>query len=954
MVTVTGRFLSAGKDCYGLWKGGVLMQQMAIQKEPAQVLQKPNVTGISAQMKRNPETRSGQSFDDVRVHYHASEPARLNARKGVYVPELSAGQPRTGCVQRMRCQDRQVGEWPEFVKGLPAAEKIAVRKAIMKKQGGSDGRDSGAGEEADVYALDEGEKAPGNITDFYEKVTPYMKESRYWINYESYATGDMSSLAAAVINNPRHGISMCWNEIGEADPVKNMKLLSLFLGGVMDQEKQKIYVVTDAGAKGQWADTNQPRKAAGRSAGPQPGNTALGDFVSSEKGYGALEAAAFRYLDSGKMWNRLAGILMDYPPLDRLAGNVAQSCVDAMRIISQAMENPSQQNLEKLGNLVPEGLDPKGKKSAGKPIRWSHIPGTVNAENIWFAEFQSLMQRFVREKIHGTERRLYHRFMKDSDAAWRRMETLAALKYRSLSMCIYPNADRSYKRALIARNGGDMLLQRLGEDVPDVSRLQSVPAGYSNNAGLKFSEGTKLVAVGWDRGKREQVRKAWGLGGSKTEAAWYDGALEEWLREENIDPGNAVYDKNIVVLWIRKSGERGGAHFENDTSFRALNQLAEKYVGEGRIVFLAGDYKEGKGLEEPKVNIYNITQFWQHGSDRLAAWEGNTRTGQMRLYDYLNRKSASLVHVGVMSGNLEAMALLGHSVEVGAHSPEDSGVSRMQAYETHDLGFQSPGSWEDRLSYNFRFASDGQQETRNGYDKKAADWYMDLKPYGRAIQETFRIKKCSQFFPDEKNRNKEELPARITQLEQQEKEAKAMFRHRRADLQREMRERNGSRQAQRAEGRNLRAQLDALHEQNRSARLWLTQLEKEEKDQKSASLGNKYLSAALLQGLIRGKNFDELRGGLEKFLQKDMSLESPDIREFYLDMLSSAYEKMHTETVTVIRRIIISYGTDAFPKERSTGPFADKLQEQYLDYIFIRAAKELSKKGKVREGSMPE
>lgn len=38
-----------------------------------------NLTGIPTQIKRNLESRSGLSFDDVRVHYHSAEPAKIGA-----------------------------------------------------------------------------------------------------------------------------------------------------------------------------------------------------------------------------------------------------------------------------------------------------------------------------------------------------------------------------------------------------------------------------------------------------------------------------------------------------------------------------------------------------------------------------------------------------------------------------------------------------------------------------------------------------------------------------------------------------------------------------------------------------------------------------------------------------------------------------------------------------------
>lgn len=62
-----------------------MMEQMQMgQKKMKQKTQKlskekPNNTGIPAQMKHSFESRSGLSFDDVRVHYQSSKPAKIHA-----------------------------------------------------------------------------------------------------------------------------------------------------------------------------------------------------------------------------------------------------------------------------------------------------------------------------------------------------------------------------------------------------------------------------------------------------------------------------------------------------------------------------------------------------------------------------------------------------------------------------------------------------------------------------------------------------------------------------------------------------------------------------------------------------------------------------------------------------------------------------------------------------------
>lgn len=50
-----------------------------VQKKLTSVSSKPNTTGIPLQMKKNFESLSGFSFDDVKVHYHSDKPAQLQA-----------------------------------------------------------------------------------------------------------------------------------------------------------------------------------------------------------------------------------------------------------------------------------------------------------------------------------------------------------------------------------------------------------------------------------------------------------------------------------------------------------------------------------------------------------------------------------------------------------------------------------------------------------------------------------------------------------------------------------------------------------------------------------------------------------------------------------------------------------------------------------------------------------
>jgi hypothetical protein len=117
---------------------------------------------------------------------------------------------------------------------------------------------------------------------------------------------------------------------------------------------------------------------------------------------------------------------------------------------------------------------------------------------------------------------------------------------------------------------------------------------------------------------------------------------------------------NIVVLWSRQSGKSGGAHLELDSSFQGIRQLADAFCATNRAtVILAGDERGTKmqDLAAQSVHIVNATQMW-----KAPVWErmfGDAKfLAQFAFFKYL-AGDYNVVHVGMRSGMLEAMALLG-------------------------------------------------------------------------------------------------------------------------------------------------------------------------------------------------------------------------------------------------------------------------------------------------------
>lgn len=171
---------------------------------------------------------------------------------------------------------------------------------------------------------------------------------------------------------------------------------------------------------------------------------------------------------------------------------------------------------------------------------------------------------------------------------------------------------------------------------------------------------TGLLANIWEsnpEATRAAVAQAWKVGKLPPEQqkALF-GYMDEVFAKTNVN-----MRKNIVVLWSRKSGKRGGAHLELDSSYKGIRQLAWKFaeVDKRSTVLLAGDESNFKMEEYARreVQIVNVTNMWD-----AQVWKevfGNaTFLAQFAFYKYL-AIDYNVVHVGMRSGMLEAMALLG-------------------------------------------------------------------------------------------------------------------------------------------------------------------------------------------------------------------------------------------------------------------------------------------------------
>jgi hypothetical protein len=173
---------------------------------------------------------------------------------------------------------------------------------------------------------------------------------------------------------------------------------------------------------------------------------------------------------------------------------------------------------------------------------------------------------------------------------------------------------------------------------------------------------TGLLASKWETdrdGTSAAIATAWKVGQLPTEQkfALY-GYMGRKFQKNNFD-----IKPNIVVLWSRQSGKRGGAHPELDSSYAGIRQLARALLDCGKpvTVLLAGDERNDKlnafanlpGMD----NVISVSDMWedtvwkeQFGSAKFLA--------QFAFYKYL-AEEYNVIHIGMRSGMLESMALLG-------------------------------------------------------------------------------------------------------------------------------------------------------------------------------------------------------------------------------------------------------------------------------------------------------
>ncbi|MFJ9900775.1 hypothetical protein ACIQPR_46375 [Streptomyces sp. NPDC091280] len=217
------------------------------------------------------------------------------------------------------------------------------------------------------------------------------------------------------------------------------------------------------------------------------------------------------------------------------------------------------------------------------------------------------------------------------------------------------------------------------------------------------TSGTDYVAQNFSDAMRSSIRAAWKLEDHR------DAQVTDWLAGRGVRiPGGEQDGKGVLVLWSRFTGKATNwsdlrGRMEHDTSFEGTRQLLRNLAADYRAVIITGDphpdpTKAGKWnelVQEMRAelgteHIHDLTGFWRGSDTGLSSWGGDTRTGQFRLYDHLNRRHGGVQHIGFRSGNLEAVALIGHRVRY-LEEGDATGSLRMEAWHDRYNGLTRKG-----------------------------------------------------------------------------------------------------------------------------------------------------------------------------------------------------------------------------------------------------------------------
>ncbi|MFF7365521.1 hypothetical protein [Streptomyces sp. NPDC008125] len=267
------------------------------------------------------------------------------------------------------------------------------------------------------------------------------------------------------------------------------------------------------------------------------------------------------------------------------------------------------------------------------------------------------------------------------------------------------------------------------------------------NRVLGVGDATRIVGKQFSTELRETVKQSWNLDQEQ------DTAVESWLATKGVTLDGT---DRVAVLWSRFSGKKGEVHIEHDTGYIGIAEIIAG-LGDVKAVLIVGDsgaepgrgeklspgkekfrsmaayFNEGElpGSDERvrhdafNARVVDLTEFWNDPG--AAAWGGTTRTGQFRLFDYLDRHSTAR-HLGFRSGNLEAMALMGFPVRYLEEPNSEMGGDRMTVWHTAGTGPDGSGRTVlGGLAPNYERLMVSRPPTRSGQHQKTLDLSVRAK-----------------------------------------------------------------------------------------------------------------------------------------------------------------------------------------------------------------------------------
>ena len=127
-------------------------------------------------------------------------------------------------------------------------------------------------------------------------------------------------------------------------------------------------------------------------------------------------------------------------------------------------------------------------------------------------------------------------------------------------------------------------------------------------------------------------------------------SLAEWVGARFNDR-KAAY----AFIWFRRSGAKGGAHQELDTSITAtaelINTIREGELIKNARIVIVGD--QGHNLS--KQADIDLTEYWKQPGSPFV---GGDRRAQLAFFAFLVNREVNFMNIGMRSGALEGPALL--------------------------------------------------------------------------------------------------------------------------------------------------------------------------------------------------------------------------------------------------------------------------------------------------------